>query len=238
MPVVPFLLLPLCLFFFPLGTPLPVRNHISFVDAHSSPLVLLDDRDGFRQLQLHLERVALVRQIVRSLDHRLDLGLVGQGHVVFDLLLLDLDVVPDVLIVQEPPWDPPLHNFRIQLQVSKNFVERHKAIHDTGVEFDQLGLELQNSNYDSFQNLLDIALLLWVHHLVVAVLQLVVDLQVFDVQQRLVVEAQIQVTSFSRQILDLDLLVNLSHALLPFSVVSCMRHGSEWCLWAPPGLCQ
>jgi hypothetical protein len=102
--------------------------------------------------------------------------------------------------------------------------------------FDQLTLNLTNSEHGAFKNLLDITALLRLYHLVIALLKLSVDVDVLDVKAGQVLEdfifgpgkLNVRLSSsfinLSGHLFDLLLLLKIVHGVLPLQVVSNVRH--------------
>mmetsp|Transcript_11624 Transcript_11624/g.18522 ORF Transcript_11624/g.18522 Transcript_11624/m.18522 type:complete len:302 (+) Transcript_11624:1785-2690(+) len=212
-------------FFVPLVLPRvfePRAAVLRFHDAHSATFIFLDDGHSLIRSQANLKRILFVDKIIWVDRHA------ENPQPVIDLVLLVLDLFTALLAVQEIPRHFPLDCFWVQLQVRQNLIKCHEAVLRARVEVDELLLQLQDPNDCAPQDLLDATALLRVNHLVVAVLQLPVDLQVLDVEQSKVLEAWLKglavLSCLRRQILDLHLLHELLHTLRPFVLIRGVRH--------------
>mmetsp|Transcript_14249 Transcript_14249/g.38745 ORF Transcript_14249/g.38745 Transcript_14249/m.38745 type:complete len:316 (-) Transcript_14249:27-974(-) len=191
----------------------------------SAPLVLLDDRHSLVGGKPLVERIFLVEEGVR-------LWICAEDHlvVVVNLVLPLFNLLPALFVVEKQSRDSPLHSGRIQFEVCQHLIQSHEVVLRSRVVKDELLFQLQDPGYGALHHFLNAPALLRVDHLVMAVLQFLVDLQVLDVQIGKVLETRLKKLTILRclrwKVLDLHLVHELLHAFRPFVLVGCMRHGT------------
>ena len=101
-------------------------------------------------------------------------------------LLLDrlpeLDIDGDLVEFTEIARDGDLDDRGVVLKVEQQLIQVHVHAGRSGVEEYQILLDLTDPANGGLQDLLNVDAFLWVHHLVVAFLELTVDINVFHVQ--------------------------------------------------------
>lgn len=165
-------------------------GHGGALCALPASLVALDDGDGLVRRHVHAYVVLFALLLQRDPFHA-----EFERGVAVDQLVPRAQ--PLVVVLGEVAWNGHLQRLRRQLEVDEQVVQidilpgkrLHRAHVRVGrVPFDQPVLEHHHAPDDRLQHLLHVLTLLWVHHCVVALLQVAENLEVPDVSRSVVLE--------------------------------------------------
>lgn len=138
-------------------------------------ILLLEDLDGLLGLVIIVDLLLLLflglLRLLLFLLTALLLNWLLEGKVDGDLIEL-LEVARD--------WD--LDDRWIILQIEKKLIEVHVHRGGTRIEEHQIFFNFADAANGRLEHLLDIDSLLWMHHLIVALLELAVDVDVFNIE--------------------------------------------------------